>query len=80
MYTKSPKFQSGNYYWYRENGKLSIHLISEQVVQSLSGPQKLFVANNGGYLIAANSMKGDWWDTPIPLPSEEHNEHSDQEN
>lgn len=69
-FTKNPDFKPQNYYWYRENGKYSIHLISQQTIQTLQGPQTLFIASNGGYLVSVASMKGEWWDTPIPIPEE----------
>ncbi len=74
MFTKNPDFKPNNYYWYRANGRLSVLLVKEQATQTLAGPQKEFVAVNGNYLTPVKSMQGEWWDKPIPLPTDEDNQ------
>ena len=70
MFTKNPEFKDNNYYWYREHGRLSVHLVTEQSYQTLAGPVTEFVANNGRYLVPVASMVGEWWHEPIPVPSD----------
>lgn len=71
MFTKKPNFKPNNYYWYRVSGRLSVLLVKAQTIQTLTGPQTEIVAVNGNYLTPVNSMQGEWWDKPIPIPTDE---------